>query len=62
MNLLDEIKKIEKENIQDAVQAVLAQYQALYPDWDISLLSLEKIGDKNEQIDRVISLLEKLKE
>ena len=62
MDLLDEIKKIKKEDIQDVVQAVLAQYKAFYPEWDISLLSLEKKGDRNEQIDRVIALMEKLKD
>lgn len=62
MDLLMEIRQLGKEDIQDVVQAVFAQYQALYPDWDISILSLEKEKDRNEQIDRVIALLERLKD
>lgn len=62
MDLLEEIKRIEKEQIQDVLQAVLARWRELYPDWDINIFSLEKSEDKNTQLDRVIALAEKLKE
>ena len=62
MELLNEIKHVGKEEIQDVVQAVLERYRELYPEWDINVFSLEKSKDKNEQLDRIIGLAEKLKD
>ena len=44
------------------LQAVLERYRELYPNWDIFTISLEKAVDKTEQLDRIIALMEKLKE
>lgn len=62
MDLLERIKTAESEKINDLVTAVLARYRELFPDWDISIVSIEKNGDRNEQLDSIITLIEKLKD
>ena len=60
--LLQRIREAKTEDIQDILQAVLERYRELYPDWDISILSLDKREDRNEQLERTVALLEKMKE
>jgi len=62
MDLLERIKQAKPEEINDLVTAVLERYRELFPGWDISVLSLEKAVDKNQQLDDVIALIEKLKD
>ena len=60
--ILDKIDAAPPKEIEQILKAALARYRDLYPQWDISTLSLEKAGDKNEQLDRVIDLLRNMKE
>ena len=60
--ILDKIDAATPKEIEQILKAALARYRDLYPEWDISTLSLEKAGDKNEQLDRVIDLLRNMKE
>ena len=60
--ILDKINAATPNEIEQILKAALARYRELYPEWDISTLSLEKAGDKNEQLDRVIDLLRNMKE
>ena len=60
--ILDKIYAATPNEIEQILKAALARYRDLYPQWDISTLSLEKAGDKNEQLDRVIDLLRNMKE
>ena len=60
--ILDKIDAATPNEIEQILKAALARYWDLYPQWDISTLSLEKAGDKNEQLDRVIDLLRNMKE
>ena len=62
MELLDKIKRLEPEEIQDILDALLTRYRELYPDWDVNIVSLEKRKIKNEQLDEMIALLESMKE
>ena len=43
------------------LEAVRKRHAELFPDWDLNIMSLHKESDRNEQIDRMIALLEKLK-
>ena len=61
-NMIDQIKKAKPEELNDILLAVLERYRELFPDWEIMTLSLEKAVDKNEHLDRVIELLEHMKE
>ena len=59
--MIDQIMNAKPEELEDIVQAVLARYRELYPDWEIMFLSLDKKDNKNDQIDSIIALLNKMK-
>ena len=56
------IENAKPEELDELLQAVLKRYREVYPDWEIITVSLEKAVEKNEQLDRIIQLLEKWKE
>ena len=62
MDLLERIKAAKSEEINDLVVAVLARYRELFPDWDINIISIERKDNKNEQLDAIIAMIEKLKD
>ena len=62
MDIFEIINNAKADEISDILDAVLHRYKQLYPNWEISVLSLEKSVDKNMQLDETIKLLEKLKE
>ena len=47
--------------IEQILTAVSQRYSELFPDWEISILTLHKETDRDQQLDRVISLLENMK-
>lgn len=61
MGIYDYIDNLERDEIADILDAVLFQYKVLYPEWDISLITVDKREDKNEQLDRVIQMLQNMK-
>ena len=62
MDFLKKVKKIEKNEIDQIMQAVLARYRELFPEWEVSIISFEKGSDRNADIDRMIAFLRKMKE
>lgn len=62
MCILHEISRAKPEELDELLQAVLKRYREVYPDWEIITVSLEKAVDKKEQLDRIIRLMEKMKE
>lgn len=60
--ITDAIKKAEPEELNDILLAVLARYREVFPNWEVMTVSLEKAGDKMKQMDRMIGLLENMKE
>ena len=60
--MIDQIKKAKPEELNDILLTVLARYREVFPDWEVMTVSLEKSVDKNEQLDRMIGLLESMKE
>ena len=59
--LLVRIADIGEHEIADVLAAVLRRDGELFPEWEISTFSLCKNEDKNEQINRMIGMLEKMK-
>ena len=60
----DIIKIIETANgeaLNHILNAVLSRYGILYPGWEISTVSILCSEDRNEQLDRMIAMLEKMK-
>ena len=56
------INRIKNAKPEEIVQAVLARYRELHPDWEIMFLSLDKKDNKNDQIDNIIALLNKMRQ
>ena len=61
-NLLEQIAHINEYHINEILNAVLERYGQLYPDWEISTLSIHKDQNRNQQIDRTIELLHHMKQ
>ena len=59
--LLEQIADIGENEIGDLLTAVLKRYGELFPEWEICTLSLYKDEERDEQIDRIIEMLEKMK-
>ena len=61
MELTEEIAKANGEEMDQILKAVLSRYSVLYPDWELCTVSILKSEDRNEQLDRMIAMLEKMK-
>ena len=62
IDLVEEISKAKAEDLERLLFAVLNRYAELFPDWEVTTLSIQKTGDRNAQIDQHIQLLTRLKE
>ncbi len=58
-DLVEEIAQADE--VEKLLEAVLRRYAQLFPDWEVSTISLEKSSDRNEQLDRIIEMLQKMK-
>ncbi len=55
------ISQANAREIEGYLQAVLRRYSELFPDWEVSTVSVQKSRNRNEQLDGMIALLENLK-
>ena len=62
INLIERIMQANECEITELLEAVKERYSQLFPDWDINIISLEKSRDQNEQIDRMIAVLENMRQ
>ena len=53
-DLAAEIAQINENEIRKLLNAVLQRYAVLFPDWEVSTISLHKSADRNEQLDRIL--------
>ena len=60
-DLVEEITRANEKDIDKLIKAILLRYEVLYPDWEISTITLQKGSDRNEQIDRTITWLQSMK-
>ena len=60
LDLVEEIAKADEIEITKLLEAVLQRYAVLFPDWEVSTISLEKSCDRNEQLDKIITMLQKM--
>ena len=56
-----EIAKADEAMLQRLLKAVLQRYAVLFPDWELSVISLQKGSDQNAQLDRMIAMLQDMK-
>ena len=61
IDLINEIEYVDGNMIGSVLNAVLKRYNELFPEWEVSTISLHKCTDRNEQLDNMIMLLEKMK-
>ena len=59
--ILRKVSTANEEEVDMLLTAVLARYGELYPDWEISTISLRRGEDRAEQLDRTIRMLEFMK-
>ena len=62
MDIYEAINAAKKEEIADILDYVLFRYKELYPQWKLSLISIERAVDKNKQLDKMIEILQNMKE
>ena len=60
-DLYDFIAKADGITAENLLNAVLQRYGELFPDWEVGTISFEKCTDRNEQLDRMIAVLQGLK-
>ena len=60
-NLVKKIARADEAQSERLLKAVLQRYAVLFPDYEVSILSLQKSLDRNEQLDRIIEMLKKMK-
>ena len=61
MTISEQIKQAKPEDMSDIILAYHKRYMELYPDWEFFCFVMEKSADKNQQLDAMIDLLEKMK-
>ena len=61
VDLAEEIAHADEQEIEQLLKAVLQRYAVLFPDYEVSTVSLQKSSDRNEQLDRMIASLQKMK-
>lgn len=61
INLIHAIEKIGRSEIEEVLKVVLHRYEELYPDWEVSLVSIQKSVDRNAQINNIINMLQRMK-
>ena len=62
VTIYDLISDIGADEISEVLDHVLFCYQERFPQWSVSVLSINKRENVIEQIDETIAFLEKLKE
>ena len=61
-NIFDQIEMVDENMIPEVMVAVLERYNALFPDWHISTIAIEKERDRKAQIEASIRVLQTLLE
>lgn len=59
--LVEKIAQADEAEIGMLLQAVLQRYAVLFPDWELSIFSLQKSADRDAQLDQMIAVLQKIK-
>ena len=59
-DVFDRIEKADEVEIEQILKTTLKRYGVLFPDWEMSVVSVEKNTDRNAQIDEMIKLLKEM--
>ena len=61
LDVLDYIEKANEEELEQVLKATGKRYGVLFPNWEMSVISVEKNTDRNAQIDEIIKMLKEMK-
>lgn len=59
--LITRITTLSADEINIVLDAMMNRYGVLYPDWEIQIIAIEKEDNRDEQLNRMISIIERLK-
>ncbi len=59
---VNRILNADATDLEAIVRAVETRYCQLFPNWEVSFVSLEKGKDRSQQLERIIELLMQMKE
>ena len=59
--LVHQVNMATENEIQEILSAARKRYEELFPDWEITVVSIDKTQDRNAQIDRLIQMLETMR-
>ena len=59
--ILSEIAQANENEMNELLKAILRRYAVLCPNREVSVISLPKEENRNEQLDMIISVLQKMK-
>ena len=58
----ERIAQTDEKEIEQLLKAVIRRYDVLFPNLEISVIFLDKTADRNEQLNRIVQALQKMKE
>ena len=61
LDLEEAIAHADRVQIENLLKAVLDRYAVLFPDWETATFSLPRSPDRDQHIDRMITLLRGMK-
>ena len=61
LNLAEKIAQVDEREIEELIHMVRQQYATLFPEWEAVVIFIERSSDKNEQLDRIIRILQNMK-
>ena len=61
-DIFELISEMDGDELHQVLNHVLFYLAELFPQWSVSVISMDKCEDKTEQIDRMIAFLEKMKD
>ena len=61
-NLIAKIEQVDADHFAPVLSAVCKRYAALFPDWEVNVITIRKNDDRNAQIDSIIQMLQNMKE
>lgn len=60
--ILAYIETVDECQIEELLEAVLRRYAVIHPQWELSTFSVRRESDRNEQINKMICMLETIKD
>ena len=61
VDYIEKIAQADEIEIEQLLNAIRQRYAELFPDWELNIISLSKVSDPGRQLDKLIDLLETMK-